>query len=468
MTKIIHLTDNLQNPRHVEGSETVADILRIANIGQLKNRPDLLVFPHSFSESDGNIHDLTIVNARNARLSDSGRYSSVYITTGNLMGFVGVNSTSLSIHSRFTRNGKGSNGKDCHQDYFLYYMLHKVLSVNILSLDHASNRYDKMLDFLLFLFPSMLKSAMSQGLYKEYTTQQHDDARVRGVVDVNRVIRNDIPFQGRISYSTRQHGYDNSVTQLIRHTIEYIRQHPLGASILANDRETKECVSQIIGSTPSYNRRDREKTLMLNLRPKVHPYFLKYKELQQLCVHILRHESLKYGQEENKVHGILFDGAWLWEEYLYTILKELNFKHPMNKESKGGLRMFEKTSDEDYFDNNSRRIYPDFYRDGYIIDAKYKRLSGNVGREDLYQVISYMYCMDAPLGGYVYPDDGHNSPKRYKLSGKGSQYPGNEGGIISVIPFKVPGHAADWTTFVAAINDSEKNLAQSIQPIKAL
>ena len=70
MTKIIHLTDNLQNPRHVEGSETVADILRIANIGQLKNRPDLLVFPHSFSESDGNIHDLTIVNARNARLFD--------------------------------------------------------------------------------------------------------------------------------------------------------------------------------------------------------------------------------------------------------------------------------------------------------------------------------------------------------------------------------------------------------------
>ena len=202
--------------------------------------------------------------------------------------------------------------------------------------------------------------------------------------------------------------------------------------------------------------------LKQNLKPKVHPYFLKYRDLQQLCVRILRHESLKYGKEENKVYGILFDGAWLWEEYLNTILKNLNFKHPKNKESKGGVRMFEKPSDEDYFDNNSRRMYPDCYRKDYILDAKYKHLNGNVGREDLYQVVSYMYCIDAPLGGYVYPDDGHNILKKYKLAGKGTQYLGNEGGVISVIPFQVPQNSEDWNSFATAMKLSEERLATSI------
>lgn len=265
--------------------------------------------------------------------------------------------------------------------FFLYYMLQKILSINVVSLNHSSNQDDKILDFLLFLFPAMLKKAMSQGLYKEYKIQQHDDAQVRGVININKVIRNDIPFHGRISYSIRQHSYDNSITQLIRHTIEYIKHHPFGASILSNDQETKEYVSQIVSSTPSYDGREREKVLKQNMKPKVHPYFLKYRDLQLLCVRILRYESLKYGKEENKIYGILFDGAWLWEEYLNTILKDLNFKHPRNKEFKGGVQMFEKPSDEEYFDNNSRRMYPDFYREDYILDAKYKHLCGNLGRE---------------------------------------------------------------------------------------
>ncbi|GBR72467.1 hypothetical protein HP1_128 [Candidatus Termititenax spirochaetophilus] len=31
---------------------------------------------------------------------------------------------------------------------------------------------------------------------------------------------------------------------------------------------------------------------------------------------------MDYGHEENKIYGILFDGAWLWEEYIAAVLKE--------------------------------------------------------------------------------------------------------------------------------------------------
>lgn len=258
MTKIIHLTDNIQIPKRIEGTQSVEDILKISKIGKLKNHPDLLVFPHSFSDNHGGIQDLSILNTHNLQLSAPGKCCSVDVTTGNLMGFVGINGTSISIHSRFT-SSKDRSGRDYEQDYFLYYMLQKILSINVLSLEHASSQEDKMLDFLLYLFPSMLKKAMSQGVYKEYKSLHHDDAQVHGVININKVIRHDIPFQGRISYTTRQHSFDNSVTQLIRHTIEYIKLHPFGASILSNDQETKECISQILNSTPSYNKRNRER-----------------------------------------------------------------------------------------------------------------------------------------------------------------------------------------------------------------
>ncbi len=34
----------------------------------------------------------------------------------------------------------------------------------------------------------------------------------------------------------------------------------------------------------------------------------------------LRYEKLKYGNDSKQIYGILFDGAWLWKEYLATIL----------------------------------------------------------------------------------------------------------------------------------------------------
>lgn len=401
--KVIHLTDNCASYT-IENDNAIRDVLQIANIGNLQNSPDLLVFPHSLRDIKDGIGNLSILSIKDA-IFDGQNYTKLKVSTGNLMGFVGVNDTSVSIHSRFTHKKQNGEVDESGQDYFLYHMLFKVFSINVFSLEHSSNQDDRILDFLLFLFPFMLKSALSQGLYKEYQTRDYYDSRVRGTIDVNRFIQKDIPFKGCVSYHTREHSYDNSVTQLIRHTIEFIKRHPYGASILQNDQDTLDCVSQIMQATPTYNQRDREKVLNANRKPKIHPFFLKYRDIQQLCVRILRHDSLKYGQEKDKVYGVLFDGAWLWEEYLNKILCQEGFKHPRNKESKGGIRMFAKPNDEALFDNNSRRMYPDFYKEDYILDAKYKHLYGTVGREDLYQVISYMYCMNASLGGYVYPSE---------------------------------------------------------------
>lgn len=454
MNQPIHLTDNTKGIPIPQ--ESIQDVIQISNIGCLRNAPDLLVFPHSFSKLNDGIGGLSIVTLREAQYAD-GKCVSIKACTGNLMGFVGVNETSLSIHSRFTHKNENGDVDPSSQDHFLYYMLQKVLSVNVFSLEHTSSRDDKILDFLLFLFPVMLKNAMSQGLYKEYKKYLHDDDRVRGSIDVNRFIRKDIPFKGNISYTTREYSYDNTITQLLRHTVEYIKHHPFGNSILNNDSVLIEYVRQIIAATPSYSLRDRQRVLNANLRPKVHPYFTKYKELQQLCVHILRHESLKYGKEKDRIHGVLFDGAWLWEEYLNTILKKVGFKHPENKLQIGGFKMFKHKDEDEQISRNSRKLYPDFFKDNFILDAKYKHLNRGVGREDLYQIVTYMYCKTANHGGYAYPDEEGNSYCKYQLEG--------HGGYIHLLPVSIP-KDKKHNDFIREMQLSENKLSDIINGIK--
>ena len=456
MPKIVHLTDNYSEGTPIDRN-CISDILQIANIGRLQNVPDLLVFPHSFSDLKDGTSELSILTLRDAQYEGT-ECVSVKACTGNLMGFIGVNDTSISIHSRFTHKKHEGKVDENTQDYFLYYLLQKVFSINIFDLEHTNSREDKVLDFLFFLFPMMLKNALSQGLFKEYQTRDYNDSKVKGVIDINRFIRHDIPFKGAVSYSTHERNFDNSMTQLIRHTIEFIRHHPFGSSILNHNNDIIESVNQIVQATPSYNQRDRMRILNMHRRPKVHPYFTKYRDLQQLCVHILRHEALKYGKEKNKIHGVLFDGAWLWEEYLNTILKKYHFNHAENKLKRGGLPMFEKANADKGTMSYSQTLYPDFYKDNFIIDAKYKHLNSGVGKEDLYQVITYMYCTKASNGGYFFPDENNANWSKFQLMGYNS--------FIYLLPFHVPQSSIDYKAFVKSIKTSEEEIAAKIETIQ--
>ena len=389
------------------------DLRLISNeeIGKLssKTNPNLLVFPRDLHHYGDEISDSYILSMRNDEIS-----------TGNIMGFVGVNETQLDIKSRFA--------KVDGEDFFLHYLLQKVFSINLFDIKHSTTQ-KPVFDFLLYLFPYFLKKALAQGLFKKYQRFEYNDANIKGPINVSRHIRKNIPFKGTVAYSTREHSYDNDITQLIRHTIEYIKTKELGVSILNNDKETKEDVTQIIMATQTYNLQERLQVINRNLRPIQHPYYSAYTELQKLCLQILRHESIKYGQDKDKVYGVLFDGAWLWEEYLNKVFEEHNLfiTHAKNKKGENGIQLYE---------GGKKSYYPDFYRQvkgdaeqSFVLDAKYKRLnkdkhideqSGSnaisISHDDLFQMITYMYVLPAKHCSLLYPleTEEHKSPRVIK------------------------------------------------------
>lgn len=381
----INLTDNSE--KQTFQRKDVAALFPIADktIAELcRENENLLIFPFSIESSDDRIGDSSVMRIINTSDPDT-----VRIKTENVMGFIGVGNLQVKIKSRF------DDGRD---DFLLHYMLQKVLSFNLFDLSH-NNEQEDVFDFIMFMFPYFLKSALRQGVYREYQNYKHNDANLKGTIDVGRHIARNVPFVGNIAYSTREYSHDNNMTELIRHTIEFMKTKKYGQSVLNIDRETVENVKTIIEHTPLYNKGERSSIISKNLRMKTHPYYTEYRPLQTLCLQILRMEEVKYGESDDEICGILFDGAWLWEEYVNTILQPFGFTHPQNKLGTGRIYIF---------DDYSGVRYPDFYNEVMVLDAKYKRLGGyekvaQVGNSDINQVVTYMTTLHLNKGGFIAP-----------------------------------------------------------------
>lgn len=372
--------------------------LSSSTIGEMMEEEgnSILVWPNSFEECKSDLKDQYIfqISEKNGLTIDA-------VMTNNIVGFIGIGNTHIRIHSRFSSKNK----KGVRSDYFLYHMLGKVMAINLFDLP-TSTGTDMAFDFLLFFFPKLLKEAMSQGMYKKYVYHEYNDANVRGVIDINRHIRRNVPANGRIAYRTREFSYDNPMTQLIRHTIEFIRCKPFGKAVLHNDADTDAYVQQIIQATPSFVQQKRQTVINDNLRPVVHPYFTKYAALQKLCLSILRHEKLSYGQANNKIHGILIDAAWLWEEYIAKVLSErTGFKHYTRNNAFHLLRKEDKTFQPiipDYLDlgDQSNKIVADAK---YIPLHRYDHLDADRASAVYYKTIMYMYRFNTQKGFLFHP-----------------------------------------------------------------
>jgi 5-methylcytosine-specific restriction endonuclease McrBC regulatory subunit McrC len=369
------------------------------------------------------------------------------LQTNNIMGFVGVGDTALTIASRFAKKDK--------RDYFLHYMLGKVLSINVVNLDTLADS-EGVEDFLPYLFPAFLQNALNQGLLRRYRTFRRNDANIRGVIDVPRHIRQNIPFAGKVAYNTREYTTDNAVTQLVRHTIEHLLATVIGRAALTSRAETRGNVQTVEEHTQSYNRNDRAKIIKLNLRPDAHPYFTEWRPLQKLCLQILRCEKISFGEDKNKIHGVLFDGAWLWEEYLNTMLTSNGWDHPDNRTGHDRIQLFNEVN---------QTLYPDFIKNRdpdddsakWVADAKYMFLEKYKGSEDYektvavyYKTITYMYRFGSKRGFLFYPFTGDDEVREDTLT-----IAGPSAGKLIKLGMSVPQSADRYSTFSTCMRKNE-------------
>ena len=369
-------------------------------------------------------------------------YNACY-RTSNIMGFIGYGNESFVITSRF------SSGE---HDYFFQYLLEHVMGLpNVVDLSVHANQGDLLFDLLLFLFPRYLKEALRKGVFKTYIRTQYNDSHVGGCIDIPRHISKNTPFVGNIAYNRREYSYDNTLTELVRHAIEFIQRRPYGRQLLS---KVKEEVSAIIDATPGYRFQDRQKIVAINQKAPIrHAYYREYRNLQHLCLLILRHQKRQIGSGTKQLYGILFDGSWLWEEYVNLLVGNL-FYHPMNRARQDAQSLFA--------GKTKGVIFPDFiskdsqYR--VIGDAKYKP-AANIGNKDYLQVLAYMFRFDAKKGFYFYPSTDDIREQRLPVN-EGATYEKNvkarEDVLVIKLGLKIPSSGENYKKFTYELEEEER------------
>ena len=432
---MMRITDNqhkIVKEEFVEGYPKLSNLLLDRTLESLSQDERIFIFPNDLKNSPDLEKDQKIFETVNQK-----------IKTGNVIGFLGCGQERLTISSRFS---------DESNDYFLHYLLQKVFHINLTSLDVALSSEDKLYQLLMYLFPKYLQAAIRKGLYKEYHRFSYNDSHVKGVIDVRNHLKKNLPFTGNIAYTTREFTYDNPLMQLIRHTIEYIKkQKGIDQGVFDNLLTSRENVAEIVRVTPSYKLADRAKIIRRNQSKLLrHAYFHEYRKLQELCLMILNQEKHGLGYQDQKIHGILFDVAWLWEEYVHTLLPK-DFIHPRNKEKLGGISVFSV---------GKRKVYPDFYQEELkiVLDAKYKKLElteKGINREDLFQLISYSYILKAEKGGLVFPSkDKVVDNEIGKLAGYGA--------LLKKWSIQIPQKSSSYREFCEMLENSEESFKRNI------
>ena len=426
----MQLTDNqqaLNKEEFITEYPKISQVLLDRTLDNLSQEDSIFIFPNDLKNSPDLDKDQKILETVNQK-----------IKTGNVIGFLGCGQERLTISSRFSSKS---------DDYFLHYLLQKVLNINLTSLDVGLSREERLYQLLIYLFPKYLQVALRKGLYKEYQRFSHNDSHVKGVIDVRNHLKKNLPFMGNVAYTTREFTYDNPLMQLIRHTIEYIKnQKGIGQGVFDNLLTSRENVSEIVRVTPSYKLANRAKIIRMNkIKPIRHAYFREYRKLQELCLMILNREKHGLGYQEQKIHGILFDVAWLWEEYVHTLLPK-DFIHPRNKDKTDGISVFS---------NRERKVFPDFYHKELkiVLDAKYKELEfteKGINREDLFQLISYSYILKAEKAGLVFPSkDKVIDIEIGKLAGYGA--------LLKKWSIRIPQNVSSYSAFCEMMENSEEN-----------
>lgn len=379
--------------------------------------------------------------------------SDTFIETGNAMGVIRLTDQQTGAEVKLQIKSRFDSGDS---QFFLIYLLSRAFGGVFLRDMDIPAEGPETWDFLIaLLFQSQLRESCQTGLYREYRESRHNDLRYRGKYDIDTHLKRNTPFVGNIAYTTRDISFDNPLNHLIRHAIEKIRKK--WPFLLTDGYEFSRLIHLFEQNTPSFQSQAVWNCVhhRNNRLPVRHPFYATHYEPLRILSRALLHEegANPYSNSENEIEGFLFDGAWLWEEYLNTILEPLGFKHPRNKDKTGALS---------YFSNGVGTIYPDFWKTGVVADAKYKRLHKGIGSDDLSQIISYMHVLDNIKDGYfLYPKEADNIARSNQPECIGTL--NGFGGNVFTLGLKIPESTENFQTFSAGMMEQEESFKEILK-----
>ena len=312
------------------------------------------------------------------------------VVTGNLIGYVRDEKTSLTIGSRF---GKG----------FLEYIIRDADGFSMVhDIGGAGDGHGGVYDWLLaYLWKIKLAHAFRLGLPKHYQTKREKLVSPKGRLDVCGCAM--YTSVGRCACEFRELSYDNAATELIAKSWMFLNRNSSLRSMCATVSRIKDACLQ---ATSGGHRRLRE---LMEAKHIANPYYAAYNEVIDLSKKVMRHLGARFG-EDSDMDALLFDVSMLFEYFVRKLL--IHTGMPLVRKNAEAYTIPAGTIPE-VSNYSQRKIIPDLVVEVpgglAVFDVKYKYYDEifGVDRDDVFQIHTYIgqYANQTPVVacGFIYP-----------------------------------------------------------------
>ena len=321
--------------------------------------------------------------------------------TGNYVGKFVWQGLEIDIKSRFSNT-------------FLERMLNFANDIFLDDVSITGNQVKEDFDIskyiIYYMFIQNLEKAFLLGLPKAYKSIEHHDMKLKGKIDINKFIKYDIPFQGKISSVSREQKEIQEIIDVLYKAVKIIDKN--NKAFLKNISHIKTHLKQYKSnnyvSNETINKAIKSKALQ-------NPIFAPYKKVLEYARFIINGNNIEEKNDgKQETFGFIINVAELFEIYVTKLLR--------NKFSLDGWSV-DSPKLPLYFDNKmfyARNIIPDIVMtkgdDVMVFDTKYKKMLmrgtkeniWDVDRNDFFQINTYMSYyqnqkFNVKIGGLLYP-----------------------------------------------------------------
>lgn len=320
--------------------------------------------------------------------------------TGNYVGKFVWQGLEIDIKSRFSNT-------------FLERMLNFANDIFLDDVSITGNKVDKDFDIskyiIYYMFVQNLEKAFLLGLPKAYKSIEHREMKLKGKIDINKFIKYDIPFQGKISSISREQKEIQEIIDVLYKAVKIIDNK--NKAFLKNISHIKTHLKQYKSNNYVSN-----ETINKALKSKAleNPIFAPYKKVLEYARFIINGNNIEEKNDgKQETFGFIINVAELFEIYITKLLqKEFSvwYVESPKIELYNTPQMF-----------YQRKIIPDIVmikdKDVIVFDTKYKRMNmigknkngaGDVDRNDFFQINTYLSYyqnqnFNVKIGGLLYP-----------------------------------------------------------------
>ena len=322
--------------------------------------------------------------------------------TGNYVGKFVWQGLEIDIKSRFSNT-------------FLERMLNFANDIFLDDVSITGNKVDKDFDIskyiIYYMFVQNLEKAFLLGLPKSYRSVEHHEMKLKGKIDINKFIKYDIPFAGKISSVSREQKEIQEIIDVLYKAVKIIDKK--NKAFLKNISHIKTHLKQYKSNNYVSN-----ETINKALKSKAlqNPIFAPYKKVLEYARFIINGNNIEEKNDgKQETYGFIINVAELFEIYVTKLLQK-EFTDWSVESPKIELydtpKMF-----------YQRKIIPDIVmikdNDVLVFDTKYKKMQmrdryyqngGDVDRNDFFQINTYMSYYqnhkdkyNVKIGGLLYP-----------------------------------------------------------------